>query len=254
MGAAQPVGLFIGLVGALVVGIVVVVWHNGHDLGVSPAASRGRALLVALLLVGWLAAMGVLATRGFFAALMTRFPPPLALALVPPWITLLCCVAVPALRRYLIRTPLTWLIGFQVFRVGIEYVLWLLHHQGEMPRAMTFEGQNIDLVVGATAPLIAVLVARPRSWTPLLALVWNVLALLILFNTIRVAFQSVPGVFYKTSMQPPNTIVGQFPFIWLPAFVVPVAALGHLLAIAQVLSTWSAKNTHPTTTTETPLS
>jgi hypothetical protein len=61
------------------------------------------------------------------------------------------------------------------------------------------------------------------------------MALLILLNTIRVAFQSFPGVFYDPAMQPPNTIVSQFPFIWLPAFVVPVALLGHAIALAQVV-------------------
>jgi hypothetical protein len=74
-----------------------------------------------------------------------------------------------------------------------------------------------------------------RPWTAHLALVWNGAALLILLNTIRVAFQSVPGVFHDPTMQPPNTIISEVPFIWLPSFVVPMALLGHAGALAKVL-------------------
>jgi hypothetical protein len=227
--------LFVLIVGALVAGMAGVVWHNGRVLGLSSAAGRRRAGGTLLLLGGWLGVMGILAANGFFDTFLTRFPPPFALALLPPWITIFCCIAIPPLRSYLAVTPMSWLIGYQVFRVGIEYVLWDLYHQGLMPRAMTFEGQNIDLLVGITAPLIALLVARQYAWTRLLALAWNGMALLILLNTIRVAFQSFPGIFYDPAMQPPNTIVSQFPFIWLPAFVVPVALLGHAIALAQVV-------------------
>jgi hypothetical protein len=227
--------LFVLIVGALVAGMAGVVWHNGRVLGLSSAAGRRRAGGTLLLLGGWLGVMGILAANGFFDTFLTRFPPPFALALLPPWITIFCCIAIPPLRSYLAVTPMSWLIGYQVFRVGIEYVLWDLYHQGLMPRAMTFEGQNIDLLVGITAPLIALLVARHHAWTRLLALAWNGMALLILLNTIRVAFQSFPGIFYDPAMQPPNTIVSQFPFIWLPAFVVPVALLGHAIALAQVV-------------------
>lgn len=227
--------LFVGIVGALVVGIAGVVWHNGQALGLSQTARRWRTGITVLILMAWLGFTGILAANGFFDDFMTRLPPPFALALFPPWITVICCVAIPALRNYLVATPMVWLIGYQTFRVVVEYVLWLLYQQGLMPHAMTLEGQNIDLVVGVTAPIAAFLVVRERSWTPLVGLVWNVAALLILLNTIRVAFQSVPGVFYDASMQPANTIVSQVPFIWLPAFVVPVALLGHAVALAKVI-------------------
>lgn len=227
--------LFVGIAGALVAGVAGVVWQNGRVLGYPDEVRRRLSIGAAALLVAWLVAMSLLAAVGFFNDFLTRFPPPFALALLPPWLTIIACVAVPVLRTYLVATPLAWLIGYQTFRVGIEYILWALHHQGVMPRAMTLEGQNIDLLVGITAPVIALLVARPRTWTPLLALVWNAASLLILFNTIRVAFQSVPGAFYDPTMQPANTIVSQPPFIWLPAFIVPVAVLGHAIALAKVI-------------------
>jgi hypothetical protein len=226
---------FVGIVVALVAGLVGVVWRNGRVLGLSRAACARRAAVTALLLLSWLGVMGGLAAQGFFDAFFTQFPPPLALALLPPWIAIIGCIAVPALRTSLTVTPLALLIGYQTFRVGVEYVLWLLYQQGHMPHAMTFEGQNIDLIVGITAPVVALLVVRPRPWTAWLALVWNGAALLILLNTIRVAFQSVPGVFHDPTMQPPNTIISEVPFIWLPSFVVPMALLGHAVALAKVL-------------------
>jgi uncharacterized protein (DUF2062 family) len=116
-----------------------------------------------LLLLSWLGVMGGLAARGFFDAFFTQFPLPLALALLPPWIALIGCIAVPALRTSLTVTPLAWLIGYQTFRVGVEYVLWLLSQQGHMPHAMTVEGQNIDLLVGITAPACRAAGRSPAS-------------------------------------------------------------------------------------------
>lgn len=247
MADLQTTLLFVLTVGMLVVGIFGVVWRNGQVLGLAPAVSRQRAIVVVLLLLAWLALLSILARSGFFSDLMTRIPPPIALALIPAWTTIICCVAVPALRTYLTATPMAWLIGYQAFRIVIEYILWLLYEQGLMPRSMTLEGQNIDIVVGVTAPLVALLVTRQAAWTRWLALVWNVAGLLILLNTITVAFQSVPGVFHDPTMQPPNMIVGQFPFIWLPTFVVPVALLGHFVALAQVLPSILAQHKQPTT-------
>lgn len=237
--------LFVCIVAALVAGVSYVVWHNGRVLGLSPARCRWYAGGTALLLVAWLSVMGRLAGSGFFGAFLTQFPPPFALALLPPWLLIICCVGVPALRAYLVVTPLVWLTGYQSFRIGIEYILWLLYHQGALPHAITFEGQNIDLLVGITAPVVAVLVARQRAGTHLLALVWNTAALLILLNTVRVAFQSVPGPFHDPTMQPPNMIVGQVPFIWLPSFVVPMALLGHAVALAKVIPAVLHKHKQP---------
>jgi hypothetical protein len=227
--------LFIGIVAGLVGGIAIIVWRNGSQSGLSRASAGSLMTGTLLVMILWLATMAILARDGFFDALMAGFPPPMALALLPPWITIIGCILLPSLRRFLTLTPMAILIGYQVFRVGVEYVLWTLHQQGLMPPAMTFEGQNIDGLVGLTAPLAALLVLRPGSLSRRVAVIWNIAGLLILFNTIRVAMQSVPGVFYNPAIEPANTIVSQFPFIWLPAFVVPVALLGHLLALAKVL-------------------
>ena len=57
---------------------------------------------------------------------------------------------------------------------------------------LTFEGANVDVYVGATAPIIAWLSLRGRLGLRL-ALIWNVLGILALANVVTRAVLTSPG-------------------------------------------------------------
>ncbi len=129
----------------------------------------------------------------------------------------------------LIETPgLAWLIGLQVFRVAVEIFLFLGHRAGFVPVQMTFEGRNWDVLTGLTALPMAWLVKKNKApkW---LIYAWNTMGLALLLNVVIVAAVSLPTPLRHFHNEPANTFVAYFPYVWLPAYLVQVAWLGHLL-------------------------
>jgi hypothetical protein len=56
-----------------------------------------------------------------------------------------------------------WLIiGMQTFRIGVELLLHRLSVDGLAPRIVTYQGGNIEILIGLSAPLIAWISTRGR--------------------------------------------------------------------------------------------
>jgi hypothetical protein len=218
---------FIVLVAVLV--LVVLWWVNG------PANFRGRTWLVAIPLLVWLALSAVAAATGALAN-FDAIPPHVVYVVFPAVITILVIAFRPGTAPVLDRVPGDVLISFQVFRIAMEIVLWRLARAGVIPASMTFEGRNYDIIVGLTAPFIAWLYAR-RMVSPGPVIFWNVFGIVVLANVVLIGFLSAPTPFRQYFEGPPNEMIAHFPFVWLVSFVVPLAFLGHLLSIRQLLRT-----------------
>ena len=99
---------------------------------------------------------------------------------------------------------------------------------------MTFEGRNLDILSGITAPLIAFLISRKKISKPI-TILWNIACLGLLANIVITAILSMPTPFRVFMNEPANTIVAEFPIVWLPALLVPLAYGLHFLSIRQRL-------------------
>jgi hypothetical protein len=198
-------------------------------------ALRGRAAAAgtAAALGGWLALTAVLAGAGIFAD-FSRMPPRLLLAIVAPLIALVVLCRSAAVGRWLDEAPPGWLVHPQAFRIVMELILWQLFVAGVLPAIMTFEGRNVDIVVGLTAPMIGWLCFGRRLWSPRAALWWNLAGILILLNVVLHAQLSAPTPYRQIVADPPPTLIAHAPWIWLPAFLVPLAWGLHLLSIRQL--------------------
>ena len=122
------------------------------------------------------------------------------------------------------RLGVATLIGYQSFRIVVEIFLWWGHREGVVPVQMTWEGRNFDVLTGLLALPLVWMGARAPRW---LIAGWNVLGLGLLVNVVSVAVLSIPGPFQQFAAV--NWFVAEFSFIWLPAFLVPSALMGHLL-------------------------
>ena len=191
-------------------------------------ASGNRAALVVAGAAGaWLALTALLASRGFYAD-FEAMPPRVALAVVPVFVTILCLAVSRRVRDAVARVPAWWIIAIHVFRLPLELVLHRLYADGVIPRQMTYEGLNFDIITGITAPVAAYIVARGGAAARAIGLAWTVLGLVLVATITTVSIMSTPTV---AAFPPPfNTFVARFPFIWLPCFIVPLAWLLHLLA------------------------
>jgi hypothetical protein len=189
-------------------------------------ASAGRAAITAA--AGALIWMGVtlaLADRGTFLD-WNSTPPPFAL-LVAAILALGVAIAFSPLGARLAQLPLWTLVAAQAFRLPLELAMHALVGRGIMPAQMSYGGRNFDVLTGATAVVVAGLVAAGVGGRRLVA-AWNVGGMLLLTNILVVAILSTPK-FVAFGPDRLNVFVFYPPFVWLPAVLVLAALAGHLI-------------------------
>lgn len=228
MPAPVPVWLTVAFI-ALVLGVATLLL-----VAVALRRGGGAAAVASLAVDGWLGVTAVLAAAGLFED-FARIPPRIVLAFVPPLLAILWLCRSAAVGRLLDEVPPGWLVYPQAFRIVMELILWQLFVVGAIPAIMTFEGRNVDIVVGLTAPLIAWQSFGRRAWSFRAAVWWNVAGILILLNVVVHAQLSAPTPFRVFMTQPPVTFIAYLPWIWLPTFLVPFAWALHALSIRQLL-------------------
>ena len=116
-------------------------------------------------------------------------------------------------------------------------VLFFLFLNKALPKLMTFEGRNFDLIAGLTAPLVYYYGFKRRKIATPAILAWNFICLAILLFTIGNAILSAPTPFQKFGFGQPTIAVLYFPFVWLPGVVVPLVIMSHLVTIRALLKT-----------------
>jgi hypothetical protein len=136
--------------------------------------------------------------------------------------------------RLAVAIPLWIIVGAQCFRIGVELFLHQLWIGGLLPKMLTFAGANVDIYIGASAPVIAWLSTRGRLGMKI-ALAWNVLGLLSLANVVIRAVLTAPGPFNLIHAEVPNRMIGTFPFLFIPGFFVPLAVALHVLALRLII-------------------
>ncbi|MEO8548399.1 MAG: hypothetical protein ABI678_00425 [Kofleriaceae bacterium] len=201
----------------LVIGFVLVVLATlGFVILAVRSANRRAVVPVVAALAAWLVVTAIMAARGAY----DRAPVPGPLAAGGPLLAATVIVLlVPAGRRFLAQLPLQTLTYLHVVRVGVEFVLFGLAIDHLLPTELTFAGRNFDIAVGFTAPIVAALAfagGKPARGT---LIVWNVIALGLLVHIVGAAIGSH------------SHIVLEWPFIWLPGFVVPIVASTHLVTL-----------------------
>jgi len=202
--------------------------------GVS-AGARHAVRLAGIGLVGWLALIATLAAHGFFANFQS-LPPRMLLAVGPPILGILALVFSSGPAPLLAVLPRAWPVAAQSFRIVVEIVLWRLAVAGVAPEIMTFHGRNVDILVGLSAPLVAYYCFVRRAWPERVAIWWNWAGVLILLNVVVQAQLSAPTPFRVFVTDPPTIFIALVPYIWLPAFLVPVAWLLHAVSLRQLRS------------------
>jgi hypothetical protein len=179
---------------------------------------------------GWLLLTGVLAWSG---ALLRAGTIPLYFPLLVATPIVIGVLFLHSDRGadFLVTLPAASPVVMQSFRIVMEFILWALALQGRVPYLITFEGRNIDILVGLTAYPIARYCFVKRTWPLRVAMIWNVAGIVILANVVFRAFLSAPTPIRMIFTQPPTGFIGTFPYVWLPAFLVPLAVWLHAASL-----------------------
>ncbi len=206
--------------------------------------SRRTAKRVAAGLVIWLAYVGTLGYVGVLQNLSLR-PPGIAYVLVPVFLFMgFVLIRSGAGLKVALALPLPLLLGAQSFRIGVELLLNQLWLDGLVPKMLTFEGANVDIFIGISAPLVAWIATRGKTGMQL-ALGWSVLGLAALANVAIRSAMTAPGPFNILHTEVPNLAISTFPFFYIAAFFAPLAVALHVLAIRAMRATMRTVTSEP---------
>jgi len=200
-------------------------------------SSKSKANIIVIGLTVWLIIQAGLTLSNFYNTDTTSFPPKFLWLIIPPLLTIVLLFATKKGRGFIDRLPLIDLTYLNIVRIPVELVLYWLFLNKVVPELMTFEGRNFDILAGATAPFVAYFGLRQQKFDRKIILIWNFIALGLLLNIVINAVLSAPFAFQKFAFDQPNIAVLNFPFSWLPAYIVPTVLFGHLASIRQLLKT-----------------
>lgn len=199
------------------------------------AQISGNTVLVKAigLIAVWLALQSALGYIGFYRH-YNSVPPRFLLAVLPPLLVILFLFLYKPTLVFIKNIPLTTLTWLHTVRILVEIVLYYCFLHSVVPQIMTFGGRNFDIIAGLTAPLVAYFGAQKGILQKRQILLWNLICLGFLLNIVITAVLSAPFPFQQFGFAQPNIAVFYFPFILLPAFVVPLVLFAHLAAIAKL--------------------
>ncbi|MEZ4267197.1 MAG: hypothetical protein R3F39_12535 [Myxococcota bacterium] len=192
---------------------VAAVWRtSGRTVGI-------RAFV---LVAAWAGLSAGLAASGF----LDHWAPPRIAIVLAVIAALLIWTARSDWGARLGDLPLQLLVGFQAFRILVELLIHQAVTEGLAPASLTWTGFNLDIIPAVTALALAPIATRlPR----ILLFAWNLGAAATLGVTVFTALAAAPTPFQFIHSNIPNTWVTRFPFVWLPAILVAVALVGHVV-------------------------
>jgi hypothetical protein len=215
------------------VAILAGLWLGLARTQLEPGARLVTWFAIALPLLIWQVVVWWIAISGGFRVPLGDVPS-LPIAIVLPLL-----VGLPLLLRsrriatILDATPPHWLIGLQVYRIfgGIFLVAWA---HGDLAGVFALPAGTGDTLTGLLAlPTAYLLYLAPRE-NRLGAISWNILGILDLITAITIGFLTAPGPLQLIVQNPPNTLIGTYPTVLIPAFAVPVSLMLHALSLRQL--------------------
>jgi hypothetical protein len=192
------------------------------------------ARLLAAFSLLWLIVQAVLALNGFFQKFDVLPPRTFAFGPLPFFIVTIFYLVF--FRKFLASLPLTVLTWIHVIRIPVELCLLFLFQNSLVPIEMTFEGRNFDILSGITAPIIYYLAFRDGKVNRALLIAWNLAALALLTNIVTIAVLAFPSTFQTVGLHQPNIGVTYFPYVWLPAVIVPIVFFCHVTSLCRLIS------------------
>ena len=185
------------------------------------------------LVVLWMVITGILGFVGFYK---TPGIPPRFIFLIGPGIVFVLILAFFNKQKSFYKTlDIRWLTLIHSVRIPVEIILYAIFLDGVVPKSMTFEGYNFDLLSGISAPVIYYLAFIKKTIGKLGLIAWNILCLTLLFNILVIAIFSARTPFQLWAFDQPNVGVTYFPFVWLPSVVVPIVLFCHVASIKKLV-------------------
>ncbi|WP_316795143.1 hypothetical protein [Pedobacter agri] len=221
-----------GLTTFVAVGMIVLLIKTSSK---SMRRESVRRIIFAISL--FLIIQALLSLMGIYKNYPDSIPPKIILfAVIPALFAIVLMFNTRKGKLFIDCLSMQMLTYIHLIRVPVELVLYGLFLNGAIPELMTFEGRNMDILAGITAPIVGFFGISKSKMGKTSLLVWNFVCLGLLLNIVINAILSAPSPFQQFGFDQPNVAILNFPFSWLPAFIVPLVLFAHLAAIRKLFN------------------
>ena len=196
------------------------------------ATQRSKGFIVLLSI--WLFIQSLIAILGFYT-ITHSLPPRFQLLLLPPLVFIIIQFSTKKGRSFIDSLDLKALTIIHIVRIPVEIILYWLFLAKAVPELMTFEGRNFDIVSGITSPFIYYFGFVKGNLPKSILIAWNILCIGLLLNILGNGMLSAPTPFQQFGFEQPNIAILHFPFLFLPACIVPIILFSHLTSIRQLI-------------------
>ncbi len=194
----------------------------------------GVTLVVAVVLVIWLALIFLLGAGGAFLRPPGAPPLPILLGVTIPIIAFLTAFWVlRAFRNFVFAVDLRLVTAIQAWRfAGLGFLALYAHRV--LPGLFAWPAGLGDIAIGVTAPWVALtLIRRPNFATSQLFMVWNLLGILDLVVAVSTGALISSGLAVGIAGEVTITPMARLPLVLIPAYLVPLFVMLHLASLLQ---------------------
>ena len=192
--------------------------------------NKPRILILFIIIISL--AQSILAYNDFYQ--ITDSFPPRFLFIILPSLLIIIYGLLPRQTAWIINNRNTKISTFiHLVRLPVEIVLLYLFLNNMIPQLMTFEGMNYDIIIGITAPIIGFLYLKNKISKNFL-IYWNIIGLILVLFIMIIGVLSAELPFQQFGFEQPNRGLQYFPFILLPALIVPLVIYVHISDIIKL--------------------
>lgn len=201
-------------------------------IAVAMALGWKKSLLILAVLVLWLGAVVILARQRFFAV-NPLVAPNLALGFFIIFEALRWVLASRTGKRFINNVSLPWITAIQTYRVaGIIFLG--LYQAGTLPAVFALPSGIGDIIIGATAPIVAIIYLLKKPYANTLLVIWNVLGIADLVIALGTGFLAFPRPVQFLPTEVSTEPLALYPLVVIPLFSVPLALFLHIVGLKKV--------------------
>ena len=184
-----------------------------------------------IVLIGWFLLALALGLAGSYRPAPDAIPTIQYGIFIPVFIGAWLIWRSPAVGRIIDAVPQPWIVGVQLYR-ALGVIFPILYVTGKLPGLFAWPAGIGDVVVGLSAPLVALAYARNPIRNAGWVKAWNAFGILDLTVAVTTGFITSPSALF--SYEPPNELITVFPLVLIPVYLVPLSILLHLASLKKL--------------------
>lgn len=214
---------------AFLVLVLIMVYRTATSIKAPKTNPIKFFIIVSLILITWFVLVIAIGIKGFFA-INPLFAANILLSFLILFHFLRMAYHSEKIREIADKISPTWIIAIQTYRiVGIGFIF--LYFRGVLPAAFAFPSGIGDILVGITAPFVALAYFLKKPYSKKLAIIWNIIGIADLVIALTVGILGFPRPIQFVPLEVSTEPISLYPLVIIPLFAVPLALLLHFFSL-----------------------